>query len=195
MLGSVEALFAEESLEVKPAEASTEVLGSFEVPFEVPAPCTNRPAWWPRGDKPSYASSMSDTSGLSDDDLEDIVMNLQKQSRDDNQVSKSDESDYDESDDADQVLGVDDHIFPVDEPYWCAEHEFSDVHDDELHGFPPSPGPLLPTGVKWNCRLYANQYRCRLWSCLCSLALPPYLGILHSGSAGLMPAFCRFRRR
>ena len=32
-------------------------------------------------------------------------MNLRKQSRDDDQVSKSDESDYDESDDADQVLG------------------------------------------------------------------------------------------
>ena len=128
----MEALFAEESLEVKPVEVFAEVLGSFEVPFEVPAPYTNRPAWWPRGDKPSYASSMSDTSGLSHDDLEDIVMNLRKQSRDDDQVSKSDESDYDESDDADQVLGVDDHIFPVAEPYWCAEHEFSNVHDDEL---------------------------------------------------------------
>ena len=35
---SVEALFAEESLEAKPVGAFAEVLGSFEAPFEVPAP-------------------------------------------------------------------------------------------------------------------------------------------------------------
>ena len=86
------------------------------------------------GQHVSYASSMSDTSGLSHDHLEDIVMNLRKQSRDDDQVSMSDESDYDESDDADQVLGVDDHIFPVAEPYWCADYEFSNLHNDELLG-------------------------------------------------------------
>ena len=98
---SVEALFAEVSskvnTEAKPFEAFAEVL----VSVEVPARYTNRPAWWPRDDKPSYASSMSDTSGLSHDDLEDIVMNLRKQSMDDDQASVSDESDYYESDDAD----------------------------------------------------------------------------------------------
>ena len=59
-------------------------------------------------------------------------MNLRKQSKDDDQVSRSDESDYDQSDDADQGLGVVDRIFPVAESYWCAEHKFSNIHDDEL---------------------------------------------------------------
>ena len=99
---------------------------------EVPAPCSTRPSWWPQGDKPSYDSSISDTSGLSDDDLENIVMNLRQQSKDYDQVSKSEESDYDESEDADQGLGVGDRILPVAESYWCAEHEFTNVYDDEL---------------------------------------------------------------
>ena len=60
------------------------------------------------------------------------MTNLRKQSRDNDQASMSDESDYDESDDADRVLGVDDHIFPVAETYWCADYKFSNLHDDEL---------------------------------------------------------------
>ena len=44
----------------------------------------------------------------------------------------SDESDYYESDGTDQVLAIDDHIFPMEEPYWCADYEFSKSHDDEL---------------------------------------------------------------
>ena len=67
---------------------------------------------------------MSDTRELSHHDLEDDVMNLRKQSKNDDQASVSDESDY-ESDDTDQVLAVDDHIVPVAEPYWCADYEFS----------------------------------------------------------------------
>ena len=95
----VETLFTEE-LEVKPAEVLAEVTGL----VEVPDPCTARPSWWPQGDKPSYDSSISDTSGQSDDDLENIVMNLRQQSKDYEPVSKSEESDYDESEDADQGL-------------------------------------------------------------------------------------------
>ena len=114
---------------------------------------------------------MSDTSGLSHDDLEDIVMNLRKQSMDDDQGSVSDESDYYESDDADRVLSLGDHILPVAEPYWCADYEFSNLHDDELLGKINMSGgcrqslrKLLPTGVKWNCRLYSSLHQCRLWS-------------------------------
>ena len=59
------------------------------------------------------------------------MMNLRKQSKNDDQASMSDESDS-ESDDTDQVLAVDEHIFPVAEPYWCADYEFSNSYDDEL---------------------------------------------------------------
>ena len=75
---------------------------------------------------------MSDTRDLSHDDLEDTVTNLRKQSKDNDQASVSDESDYYESDDTDRVLAVDDHIFPVAEPYWCDDYEFSKSHDGEL---------------------------------------------------------------
>ena len=54
-------------------------------------------------DKPAYAESMSDTRELSHRDLGDIVVNLRNQSKNDDQASVSDESDY-ESDDTDQVL-------------------------------------------------------------------------------------------
>ena len=50
-------------------------------------------------------------------------MNLRQQSKDYDQVSKSEESDYDESKDADQGLCVDDRILPVAESYWCDEHD------------------------------------------------------------------------
>ena len=164
----VEALFAKLSSKVntkaEPGEALAEVSGS----VEVPARYTNRPAWWPRNDKPSYANSMSDTSGVSHDDLEIIVMNLRKQSMDDDQGSVSDESDYYESDDADQVLSLGDHILPVAESYWCADYKFSNLHEicwAKMSGScPQSLRQLLPTGVKWNCRLYSSLHQCRLSS-------------------------------
>ena len=30
------------------------------------------------------------------------------------------------------MLSLGDHILPVAEPYWCADYEFSNLHDDEL---------------------------------------------------------------
>ena len=30
------------------------------------------------------------------------------------------------------MLAVDDHIFPVAEPYWCADNEFSKSHDGDV---------------------------------------------------------------
>jgi len=79
---------------------------------------------------------MSDTSGLSHEDLEGIVMNLRKQSMDYNQAHVLNGSDYYESDEADRALYLSDsdHILPVAEPYWCADYEFSNLHDDELLG-------------------------------------------------------------
>ena len=112
-------LFAEESIKAKPGKALTELETVFteelevkpvEVPaemaelVEIPDSCANRPLWWSQCDKSSYGSSVSDTSKLSDDELEDTVMNLQQQSKDQETVSKSEESDYDESEDADQGL-------------------------------------------------------------------------------------------
>ena len=82
-------------------------------------------------DKPAYTESMSDTRELSHRGLEDIVVNLRNQSKNDDQASVSDESDY-ESDDTDQVLAVNEHIAPMAEPYWCADYEFSNSYDDEL---------------------------------------------------------------
>ena len=61
-------------------------------------------------------SCMSDTSNLSDDEMEDIVMKLRQQSKDQETGSKSEESDYDESD-ADQELGVDESILSTAESY------------------------------------------------------------------------------
>ena len=82
-----------------------------------------------------YASSMSDTSGLSHEDLEDIVMNLRKQSIHNDQVHVVKGSDYYQSNyqsiEADQALYLSDHILPVAEPYWCADYEFINLHDDE----------------------------------------------------------------
>ena len=74
--------------------------------------------------KPAYAESMSDTRELTHRDLEDIVVNLRKQSEDNDQrfmadeyiASISDESDY-ESDETDQLLAVDEHIVPMAEPH------------------------------------------------------------------------------
>ena len=92
--------------------------------------------------KPAYAESMSDTKELSHWDLEDIVVNLRKQSEDDDQgfmvdehnamASISDESVY-ESDKTDQVLAivVDEHIVAMADPYWRGDYEFNDSHDDE----------------------------------------------------------------
>ena len=66
-------------------------------------------------------------------------------------------------------------------------------------GYPQFPGQLLPTGVKSNCRLYHLRrlllflFR-RLSSCLRSGAMPPSVGILRSGSAGLKPSCCQLRR-
>ena len=45
-------------------------------------------------------------------------------------------SDYYESDEADRALYLSDHILPVAGPYWCADYEFSNLHDDELLGKP-----------------------------------------------------------
>ena len=59
-------------------------------------------------------------------------MKLRQQSKDYDPVSKSKESDYDDSEDTDQGLCVDDRILPIVESYWCAEHEFTNVYDDEL---------------------------------------------------------------
>ena len=70
VLAEVETVFTEE-LEVKPVEVLAEVAGLVEIPDS----CTVRPVWWSQCDKPFYDSSVSDTSGLSEDDLEDIVMN------------------------------------------------------------------------------------------------------------------------
>ena len=90
--------------------------------------------WLPRPTEVQPWAYTSGTSGLSHDDLEDIVVNLRKQSMDDDQASVSGESGYYESDDADQVLSLGDHILPVAEPYWCADNEFINLHDDELLG-------------------------------------------------------------
>ena len=92
--------------------------------------------------KPAYAESMSDPRELSHRDLEDIVVNLRKQSEDDDQgfmvdehnamasISDESESDY-ESDETNQVLVVDEHIVPMANPYWRGDYEFSDSYDDE----------------------------------------------------------------
>ena len=74
---------------------------------------------------------MADTSKLSDDEMEDIVMKLRQQSKDQEAASKSEESDYDESDDADQGLCVDTNILSVAESYWSNDHDFTHVYDDE----------------------------------------------------------------
>ena len=74
---------------------------------------------------------MSDTSNLSDDEMEDIVMKLRQQSKDQETGSKSEESDYDESEDADQGLCVDENILSVAESYWSNDHGFTHVYDDE----------------------------------------------------------------
>jgi hypothetical protein len=75
---------------------------------------------------------MSDTSGLSHEDLEDIVMNLRKQSIHNDHVHVVKGSDHYQSMEADQALYLGDHIFPVAEPYWCANYDFGNLHDDEL---------------------------------------------------------------
>ena len=170
---------------------------------------------------------MSDTRELSHNDLDDIVMSLQRQSANDDQASVSDESAY-ESDDTGQVLAVDEHnvIFPMAEPYWCVDYEFefSNLYDGGLCaeslltmssaictmmscaictmmscGYPQFPGQWLPTRVKLNWHL--SHSHCllpfvfqRLSSCLCSGVMPPSVGILHSGSAGLKPSCCQLRR-
>ena len=89
----------------------------------------------------ALAESMSDTRELSHRDLEDIVVNLRKQSENDDQgfvdehiASISDESDY-ESDETDQVLGVNEHIEPMANPYWRGSYEYSGSCDDEYSGW------------------------------------------------------------
>ena len=92
--------------------------------------------------------------------------------------------------------------------YWCADCEFSKSYDDELWDEDELwlsavswaiVGNLLPTGVKSNCHLYHLRRLLfllfqRLSSCLRSEAMPPSVGILRSGSAGLKPSCCQLRR-
>jgi hypothetical protein len=118
---AVEAMFTEE-LEVKPVEGLAEMA---EVD-KIPDSCTNRPVWWSQCNRYSCGNSMSDTSNLSDDEMEDIVMKLRQHSK--NQVvtvSKSEESDYDESEDADQELCIDESIISTAESYWSSDQEFT----------------------------------------------------------------------
>ena len=89
---AVEAWCAEE-LEVKPVE----VLPEMAEVDEIPDFCANRSLCRSQCDRYSNDSSMADTSKLSDDEMEDIVMKLRQQSKDQETVSKSEESDYDES--------------------------------------------------------------------------------------------------
>ena len=70
---------------------------------------------------------ISDTSNLSDDEMEDLLMKLRQQSKDQETGPKSEESDYDESD-AGQEL--DESILSTAESYWSNDHEFTHVYDD-----------------------------------------------------------------
>ena len=134
-------------------------------------------------------------------------MNLRKQSKNDDQASVSDESDY-ESDDIDQVLAVNEHIIPVAEPYWCADYEFSNSYDD--YEFSNSyDDELWLSAVSW--AIVANRGEIELSSlhlhlhrllsflfrglppCLSSGKMPLSAGILRSGSAGLTPTCCQLK--
>ena len=89
--------------------------------------------------KPTYAVSMVDTRELSHHDLEDIVMNLRKQSEDDDRVFVFDEhiaSMAEESDENDRLLVSDEHIAPMadhieGEAYWRDHYEFNNAYDEE----------------------------------------------------------------
>ena len=105
---AVEAWCAEE-IEVKPVEVPAEMAEVDEIPD----------------------FCMSDTSNLSDDEMEDIVMKLRQQSKDQETGSKSEESDYDESD-ADQELCVDESILSTAKSYWSNDYEFTHVYDEEF---------------------------------------------------------------
>ena len=150
-------------------------------------------------DKPAYAESLSDTRELSRRALEDIVVNLRKQSKNDDQasISISDESDY-ESDETDQVLAVNEHIVPVAEPYWRAGHEFSTLYDDEdslwlsaMAGVVASIGeaklspPSSPVASVSKPITVPQQW---------GDASIKFAGTLHSGRAGLKPSCCQLRR-
>ena len=107
----LDALFAEvlstDNIKAKPAKAFAAVSGSVNVTASNCYMITasnhymTRPAWWPQDDKSSYASSMSDTSGFSHEDLEDIVMNLRNQSIHNDQVQVLKGSGYYQSIEAD----------------------------------------------------------------------------------------------
>ena len=110
----LEALVAEllptGNIEAKPAEAFAEVSGSIE------DTASNhymvRPPWWTLDNMYPYASTMSDTSGLSHEELEEMVMNLRKQSNHKDQVHVLKGSDHYQSMEADQAPYLGDYIFP-----------------------------------------------------------------------------------
>ena len=82
---AVEAWCAEE-IEVKPVEVPAEMAEVDEIP-DLPTDLVANDS----------SCTQSDTSNLSDDEMEDIVMKLRQQSKDQETGSKSEESDYDES--------------------------------------------------------------------------------------------------
>ena len=102
-VGCLEALVAEllptGNIEVKPAEAFAEVSGSNE----------DTASWGTLDNRYPHASTMSDTSGVSHEELEEMVMNLRKQSNRKDQVHVLKGSDHME---ADQASYLGDYIFP-----------------------------------------------------------------------------------
>ena len=89
--------------------------------------------------KPAYAVSMADTREMSHQDLEDSVLNLRKQSEDDDRVFVFDEhiaSMAEDSAEDDRLLVIDEHIAPMadrveGEAYWCDHYVFNNAYDDE----------------------------------------------------------------
>ena len=83
------------NIEAKPAEAFAEVSGSIE--DTASNHYMGGPHWWTLDNMYPYASTMFDTSGVSHEELEEMVMNLRKQSNHKDQVHVLKGSDYHES--------------------------------------------------------------------------------------------------
>ena len=99
----LEALVAEllptVNIEAKPAEAFAEVSGSNE----------DTASWQTLSNRYPHSSTMSDTSGLSHEELEEMVMNLRKQSNHKDQVHVFKGSDHYQSMEADQASYLGDY--------------------------------------------------------------------------------------